>query len=241
MVITTGAEEPKEVTEQVAVPTVTEPPKEDVITDILKRLSDSEKAYKDVQKVISRKDQEINKLKDEVGYRDRDRRIVDLVAERVLDPEVKAQLDLALQEGDRDKQRRQIEARVDSIQKRVTDLGLTDKDRKYWEIRKAVREGDFDAAEFEVTDLEKSKAEVTKTKEPVTPQRDVDKEIDEGVRQELEKRGILKTDLGTPAGSSGRVWTMAEVLAIPPRELAKHFPGGYAEIQEKVNSGQIKV
>jgi chromosome segregation ATPase len=98
--------------------------------------------------------------------------------------------------------------------KAVDGLGLKEEDDDYWYVFDALKDGNLKKAEVKVGKLEKAKTPEVKTEEKTV---DIETEVNKRLKVELEKRGLLKQDVGNPAGSGGQL-TPEMVSKMSPQE-----------------------
>ncbi len=95
------------------------------------------------------------------------------------------------------KQVEQAQAKGEEYRQRVESLGLTNKDKTYFQIRNAVREGDFEYADHLITEVEKEKNVAEPQK--VEPKKETDEEVYLRVAR---SKGLLKTEPILPSGGN---------------------------------------
>ena len=86
--------------------------------------------------------------------------------------------------------------------------------------------------------VEGRKTEASKSKE--TEKSDVEKQVEEGVRQKMEEKGLLGTDTGGPQGAGGKAFTTKEIDKMDIKEYREKFPGGYGDVLKAIQEGRIK-
>ncbi len=97
--------------------------------------------------------------------------------------------------------KRQFEAaqtKGEEYRQKVEGLGLTNKDKAYFQIRNAVREGDFEYADHLIAEAEKEKKVPEQKAE--TPKEETPS--DATVEAYLRKKGLLKTETVLPSGGN---------------------------------------
>lgn len=118
---------------------------------------------------------------------------------------------------------------LESYRKRVEAAGLTEDDEDYWSIYDEART--LDPVKLRKVDIRLAKLEKEKQK-LATPQNDEDKKketdklIDEGVRREMERRGLLKDETSTPSKGRGT-----------PQEAMRDYAQGKITAEEAKKRG----
>jgi hypothetical protein len=206
---------------------VEEPKAPDVsgeIEQLRSAVSKMEQNWKDAQRVISRKDEEIYKLKDN---RDFQEAMLAAIAESkggtVSDAETEVRhrmpdLKTQYQTLKARRQQEEFAEKVGSYQKIVEgDLGLRPTDDEYDIIQALVVAGKFDKADKKI---EAMKAEKEKPKEP--PKDEKPKESEDERIERLAKAkaaGLLKSEGGEPSATGGAVTiTRADLASMPVKE-----------------------
>lgn len=104
---------------------------------------------------------------------------------------------------------RETQETISGYQKRVEVLGLTEDSEDYLDIKDWVESGKYPRAEVRLKKLEKGKP-VEKPKE--TEDERVNRLVEEKLRAEMEKKGMLSSDTGSPSGSGGKpTFTEAQI------------------------------
>ena len=97
--------------------------------------------------------------------------------------------------------------------------------------------GDMDGCLDEVDRLVEGK----KAEAPKEPEKsDVEKQVEEQVRQKMEKLNLLDTDTGGPQGAGGKAFTTKEIDKMDIKEYREKFPGGYGDVLKAIQEGRIK-
>ncbi len=127
-----------------------------------------------------------------------------------------------------------------NLDKRLKDIGLvmqeSDETQRAWNKWLT---GDVEGCSEEVDRIiEGKKAEASKSKE--TEKSDVDKQVEERVRQKMEEKGLLGTDTGGPQGAGGKAFTTKEIDKMDIKEYREKFPGGYGDVLKAIQEGRIK-
>ena len=125
----------------------------------------------------------------------------------------------------------------------LKDAGLQITDAEAFGVYDLFRANHADAGLREAIRIaEQKKTEATRKTQESEAEKDTKRkqDIEEAARKLLEERGVLKTDTGTPMGSSGQVFTMSEVRNMQLSEYHKHFPQGFTDVIKAKNEGRIK-
>lgn len=131
-------------------------------------------------------------------------------------------------------QQTQFVSQIAEYQKRTEGLGLTEDDDAYWEIEDLVTRGNFRRADIKLKKLGDAK---TKEKEPVGDiEKEVKKQVNEGVNRYLVEHGYLSSDTGQPAGATGRTYTREEIASMPIKEYTRNKP----DIDKALKEGRVK-
>lgn len=116
------------------------------------------------------------------------------------------QFDTKVNELEQKRLLREAQGKMVGYQERTEALGLTEDDPEYWDIQDAATNFKFQKTEALLKRLEKLKEaeKTTDTKETkVESEEDkVNKQVDEKLRQEMEKRGMLESEHGGPSAAS---------------------------------------
>lgn len=107
------------------------------------------------------------------------------------------------------KQQQDALAKGEEYRAKVETLGLTTKDKVYFQIRNAVRSGDFDEADMLIGEAEKEKTKVT---EPVKKTDEV-APTDAAIEAYLRKKGLLKSETVVPSGGGQDQWQIRKDYA----------------------------
>jgi multidrug efflux pump subunit AcrA (membrane-fusion protein) len=123
-------------------------------------------------------------------------------------PDLIKQAQAIVQQQEQQRRYAQFNQKVNEYQKKVEDLGLKPTDKTYKHIRALVRSGDFETADEEI---EAVKAKPTT--EPVKEQKvELTEEEKEKISKEyLEKKGLLKSETGTPSAGGGQTFTEDQI------------------------------
>lgn len=206
----------------------------EAIAELTKRIESAEANFKREQGISSKKDLKIQELGTQLSNRDSSddlmRSLVGSIAEQKGVTEEEFTEDLKVRKTDylaefdkRQEKRKQEQvqnvynARANSIWEGVKDLPDSDENRTY--VYDMLMAGLPDKAEAKINQMSE------KSVEPLKPS---EEDVEEAVRQKLEEKGLLNTDLPTPAGS-GKVYS--------PEEIAKLYkeastPGGLKRLNE---------
>ncbi len=118
---------------------------------------------------------------------------------------------------------------AEQYRRRVESLGLTKKDRDYHLIKSFVTQGDFEAADAVLAELESGKQPNEEEIKPVQgkPKESEDERInrlvEEKLREKMETAGLLKTDTGLPSASGGSFQELeADYIAGKPGAAEKY-------------------
>lgn len=200
-------------------------------------LSEREESYKGLQRRINEKDTELKKqaeLRTEIdAINERLELLATAIASGTQAEEIEAQpekgkpkitetLDQLRQRQAAKKQQQEALAKGEEYRSKVEALGLTAKDKRYFAIRNAVRSGDFDEADFLISEVEEEKAKVIQPKAP-EPKKETDEEIFLRIARQ---KGLLKSEPVVPAGGGQDEWQVRKDYAsgkIDAAERAKRL------------------
>ena len=210
-------EEPTEVEvaeEQTTIPEETVETLRSQMAKLSDELSQAKKGLSTAHQTISQRDTELKRKADiesEIaGIRDDMQLLAGAITNRQTDegdkPDVLATL--RVNQAEQETRRRNADAasQLEGYRKRVEAAGLTEADEEYWSIYDEART--LDPIKLKKVDIRLAKLEKEKQK-LATPQTDEDKKketdrlIEEGVRKEMERRGLLKDETSSPAKGRG--------------------------------------
>ena len=96
---------------------------------------------------------------------------------------------------------REYQQKINSYQKRTTDLGLSPMDGDYWVIKNLVESGMYSQADTKLEQFEKAKPEPPKEKPEPKPETE-DERIERKAKEFLIKQGLIPTGTSGPSVSS---------------------------------------
>ena len=215
-------EEPTEVEVVEEKPEQTTIPEESVetlksqLTKLTDELAQAKKGLSTAHQTISQRDAELKRKadieSDIVGIREEMQLLATAIVTKQSEdsdapkPDILASLRARQAEQDVKRKTTEAAALLESYRKRVEAAGLTEDDEDYWSIYDEART--LDPVKLKKVDIRLLKLEKEKQK-VATPQNDEDKKkeldrlIDEGVRKEMERRGLLKDETSTPSKGRG--------------------------------------
>ncbi len=226
---------------------------EDPIKAVEERLAQMETRLNQQQSVITKKDVENKKLREQLEDRSEEtalsKAMIAAISQRTgqseetveetvreKQPDLLKQYDEILETSKRKRQAEEGSRQLRELQREVTSLGYSEKDTEYWEIFGRAAGGNYDSAFQRVEQLKAVKTPEKKEKTEEEKQR----EIEEAARQYLEKQGLLKTETGFPSGAvGGKVYTRSEIASMSAQEYRKVFPK-IEDFYKAVQDGKIK-
>jgi len=118
-----------------------------------------------------------------------------------------------------DEAQRELQAKVASYQKQTEDLGLTEADETYWEIRGAVEDGNYKLAELKLKKAAEQKPKPEGAKQ--SEEEIFAKRLAEEKRKWMEGQGLLTTETGTPSPGAGKV-DLSTVASMSQEEYTRN-------------------
>jgi len=198
------------------------PPTKEEIEEARSQAQKFEQNWKDSQRVISKKDEEIQTLKDNQELW---KAMIAAVAEQKGISEEAAEADIKQRQPNLaqqfDQKMTQLEQkrfndRYLSYKDVVEELGLKPTDEDYDVIESLARTGKWDKADKKIEALKAKPQETPEKKETE------DEMVNKRLKEELEKRGLLTSETGEPSAAGGI--TMEEFRKLPPEERVKRLP-----------------
>lgn len=231
-------EETETSTEEVKTPTAEEV--EQLRSELQGKIDQMEENWKNAQRLVSKRDEENKRLRDEAADREADRELnkalIGALAEQRGEPEgefaddvKRRQPDLVKiyqeQEIKREQARRkrhydELSEKIDSYRKEVEGLGLTEKDEEYNIIRAFAQTEQWEKADAMIGKVKKAKAEVKSDTPKETEEERIERLAEEKARKKLEEKGLLEAETGQPAGV-GKGLTLEQVKKMSPEERAE--------------------
>jgi hypothetical protein len=200
-----------------------------------------EQNWKDAQRVISKKDEEIQSLKDNQELW---KAVIAVVAEKkgISEEEAETQIQQRkpnlLQQFDQIEQRRmqkQYLEKVNSYKARVEgELNLRPGDDDYDIIQSLVVAGKFDKADKRIEAIKAKSSKPQPTSEE--PKETEEERVARKAKELLIKEGLLAPEGGQPSAGGGQVFTKEQIKNMPIKEYEELKP----EIDKARKEGRIK-
>ena len=212
---TTEVEVVEEKPEQTPIPEESVETLKSQLTKMTDELAQAKKGLSTAHQTISQRDAELKRKadieSDIVGIREEMQLLASAIVTKQEDsdtprPDILASLRARQAEQDVKRKTAEATAQLEGYRKRVEAAGLTEADEEYWSIYDEART--LDPVKLKKVDIRLAKLEKEKQK-VATPQTDEDKKkefdllIEEGVRKEMERRGLLKDEISNPAKGKG--------------------------------------
>ena len=213
---TTEVEVVEEKPEQTPIPEETVETLKSQMAKMTDELAQAKKGLSTAHQTISQRDAELKRKADIeseiVGIREEMQLLATAIVTKQSEdsdapkPDILASLRARQAEQDVKRKTAEATAQLEGYRKRVEAVGLTEADEEYWSIYDEART--LDPVKLKKLDIRLAKLEKEKQKVS-TPQNDEDKKkefdllIEEGVRKEMERRGLLKDETSSPAKGKG--------------------------------------
>lgn len=209
---------------------------------------EGQRQYQGLQKVIAKKDRELDALQRKAPTSNKK------VLAAVLDEIDRPQEELYQDPGrgsrisqlrvdlEREEQLERMNAYAQQERERINqiieDAGFSPTDEAFEDVEDAydlsMMDGNFARAE------KKARKIIGKLAKPVKePEPDIEKLVEEGVRKMMEEKGELTMPAGGPSGALSKSWTTKQIKGMDSKTYQKEFPGGIPEIMKLAKEGRI--